>query len=65
MCHTKQRQTLDRQVYLTMQWKMYHVVHCALRHFSIHRRLSEVNNAPIAVLVSDKSCAVAKGYVDM
>ena len=61
--HTKQRQTFDLQVYLIMQWKTFHVVHRALvkHHFSIHRSLSEGHNAPIAVLRSSKSSAVAKG----
>ena len=35
MRHTKQRQTFDLQVYIIMQWKTFHVVHCALikHHF--------------------------------
>ena len=46
---------------------MQEVVHRALvkHHFSIHRRLSEGHNAPIAVLMSNKSSAVAKGYIAM
>ena len=48
---------------------MKHVLHCSLlcfldhASFFIQRRLSVVHDVPIAVLLSNKSFAIAKGYV--